>query len=118
MGPDAHFCSKMSLKTGWEFWLFDPVCWYLSQRGTPYVKSAPKVTKSALKVTFFINKVHNFLLVWIDILAAQSKTNIRKIHKNNVETEAEAKAEAWAGRVHGGNNCSPLSDNCSVASTA
>ena len=37
-------------------------------------------------------------------MAAQGKTNIRKTHKNNVETEAEAKAEALAGRVHGENN--------------
>ena len=52
------------------------------------------------------------------ILAALGKTNIRKTHTNHVETEAEAKAEAWAGRVHGGNNNNPLADKCYEVSTA
>ena len=47
--------------------------------------------------------MHTFKLFWNDILAAQGKTNIRTTHKNNVETEAAAKAEALASRVHGEN---------------
>ena len=46
------------------------------------------------------------------------KPHLIKMSKNNVETEAEAKAEAWAGRVQGGNHCSPLSDNCCEANAA
>ena len=48
----------------------------------------------------------------------KAENTSEKYIKNNVETEAEAKTEAWAGRVQGGNNCSPLSDNCYEASTA
>ena len=81
------------------------------QRVPPYVKST-------LKVTFFIKKDNSFHLFLNGILGARGKTHTRKIYKNNVETEAEAKTEAWAGRVQGGNNCSPLSDNCYEASTA
>ena len=38
------------------------------------------------------------------MFAAQGNTNIRKTHKNNIETEAEAKAESLPGGVHGENN--------------
>ena len=65
----------------------------------------------------FIKKVCNFPLFWNDVLATHGKTNIRKTNKNNVETKAEAKADGWAGRVHGGNNDSPLADNCYEVST-
>ena len=88
-----------------------PFCHLLPEGTPPYAKST-------LKVTFFIKKRNSFHLFLNGILAAQGKTHTRKIYKNNVETEAEAKAEACAGRVQGGNNCSPLSDNCYEASTA
>ena len=80
-------------------------------------QQVPPYGKSTLKVVFF-NKKHCFLLFFNDMLAAQGKTHIRKTYKNNLETEAAAKAEAWAGRVQGGYNCSPLSDNCYEASAA
>ena len=53
-----------------------------------------------------------------DILAARGKTHSKNILKNALETEAAAKAEAWAGGVHGPNPCGPLSDNCYEASNA
>ena len=80
------------------------------------MKSAPKVRKSTPNVTFII-KTNTYFLLVNDLLAVQGKTNISKTHKNNVETEAEAKAEALAGRVQGGNNDSPLADNCYEVST-
>ena len=78
----------------------------------------PPICKSTQKVVLFIKKSHNFTLFSNDILAVEGTTHIRKTHKNNVDTEAEAKAEAWAGKVHGGNRDSPLADNCYEVSTA
>ena len=51
---------------------------------------------------FFIKQLCNFIVFSNNILTAADTTQIRKTHDNNIETEAEAKAEAWASRVHGG----------------
>ena len=65
-----------------------------SQNGTfwvPFSIRHPPSAKSALKVTCFINKVHNSPFFWNDILAAQSKTNISKTHKKTCGNRSRSK---------------------------
>ena len=108
--PKSPFCSKMTLRTGWGILPFDPVCWHLVRIGTPSAKSTLKV--------YFLTKKKYFPLIFEWCFSCSRQSAQLKNIKNTLETEAAAKAEAWAGRVHGGNNCGPLSDNCYEASTA